>query len=338
MKELFVLSLALLLIVGLTPLIISAYERCYYPILRKPKEAVWANISSFAVLGVLTSLLYAATGGSILVLLRREAPPVEAIEAGAITGALTIGAARIWGLTYSHAFARTLYFTSMILVSAFIAVGFKDPSAWTTVTDTVLKGDSDSLTLLPKCGWYVAMAMIITEVVAQLVVRKTRVSYSLLREQFETFERYERVTGERAILAAAREELEQGLAAARASNEELRVDWLTGFGIPEIRGLLDEIADAADRARVPVRMRILCHEDGGARERLGLRKHGEARFMKCLGHYRMLVVGERSGLLGVAMGEGRQAEYPDYLNRIDEPTRIAIMRSVFEKCWEKARN
>lgn len=316
---LLLLANGLLLCVILTPVGMSLYRKCYYPMTRAPGREIPKNAQAVLAVGVAIVFIYACSAGGLAFFVRvvagREAeavlPAKETLRAGALLGAVAFGAARVWALTQSHSFANSLYFTCVLSFALFLAIGVVDGERWTTVTDQIAKRGVDDLTLLPLCSLYAVIAAALSEIVGRcydrLVPGGTSIPYSLLREQVGAFESYRRVSGEDAVCVEIENALEQEAEAAGAEGRSFRVRLLSCNAHDRVvRSICNSLVTYQRRAGSNGKavFRSVCHDSKENRNRMSRSPELNARFLNVVQGVSLLVVGNSTAFFGVRMGGG----------------------------------
>lgn len=339
-RTLFILAFGLLILVMLTPFARKAYQRTYFPVIRHPISDISSNILILLTVGVAFSFLYASTGGGVSFLLTRSFVALTPLEAGAFSGAFIFAAARIWALFYSHSFARSLYFTAILVVSMAITVGVFFPGAWTVITDDIIKRGSDDLSLLPKCLFFGVAGASLSEMAAPImdlfVAQGPSVPFSLVREQLESFENYPRLRGKQNYLKRIEIELTRAVVKLNLG-ETLSVKWLSGNASPEVRTIIDGTIQAARRKKCDIVVDVLCHSAARNKENLKDFDDVNIKYFDVSGSIRLILIGNSVALLGVQMGRDRQEHTPDYFMVVSDFIRISQLHLIFDKCWELSK-
>jgi hypothetical protein len=286
-------------------------------------------------------LLYATTGGALsLLTASSSAVSTKHLFAGAVVGALTFAAARTWALTQTQAFAEALFFTGFLGIAAFFASQLIMGGVWTEVSDVIWKGNADKLTFLPVAISCTGVAVLLSEIGVWIIdftaLRSPIIPYSLIREQLETAEVYERARGAIRIVERIGEEISK-LTTPDPSGVPFTVEWLSGNASHQMYDAIELQLRRLHSSRA-IKFRAICNDDVQRSNRAAMRRFAlvEARFIQSSGHLRILLINGKVGFVGIQLGRERQDYWPDYGVIIREPLRIAILRSMFENTWSES--
>jgi len=305
-RTLLLLAFALLFLVMLTPFARKAYQRTYFPVIRPPLSDILSNILILLTVGVAFSFLYASTGGGVSFVLKQSFTSITPLEAGAFSGAFLFAAARIWALFYSHSFARSLYFTAILVVSMALTAGLFFPNAITQIADDIMKRGSDDLSLLPRCLLFGVLAASLSEVTAPImdlfVAQGPSVPFSLVREQLESFENYPRLRGPRNYQNRIREAITDAVLDLE-KGETLLIRWLSANTAPVVRTIIEDATQHARTQGKDIVVEILAHSSDRNKKHLRDFNTATIKYFDVSGSFRLILVGNAVAFLGVQMGK-----------------------------------
>lgn len=341
-SNVYIIGFGLLLIISLSPFYHKAFEKCYHPVLRRPASTSLRDALALIILSFGFTFLYAVSSGSVSNLVNGNIPARETLLTGALLGTLVFGAARIWALFYSHSFAQSIYFSTVLAIAAYLSIGFFFSDVPTFLADSILKGDRDDLRLLPQIFGYSFIGWGVSEVLSKIsdkwfVSDASIISYSLVREQLEIFEHYPRISDRSEVIIRMRRELQRAMKRCNSKGEQLIIRWLSGNASPEVRTEIQLAVNGISKdIPVPI-IRIICHRNENNIADLANFPFADTHYFEFSGSTRLLIIQSSTTFLGIQMGGERHEYFPDYVFVIKDPIRISQQIAIFDNCWEIAK-
>jgi|WetSurMetagenome_2_1015567.scaffolds.fasta_scaffold09787_5 hypothetical protein len=329
-----IIALICLLILLFTPIVYKVYESCYYPLLRAPQNEVSLNLLSILIISLCTTCLYAITGGSLVYILKPSEFDSKVFLYGAFLGSIVFFAGRVWALNRTHSFAQSNLFLSIIIFSSFTSLLLFFRGYGTMISDKIMKVSEDQLNLLAILFLFATISAVLSELFGNLsdfiLKKKSIVSYSLLRQQIEHFEKYERIRDQQAICNRIKEELRIAISLHNGLQKPLKVLWCTANGDQRIK---DIISDYVTEYKNKIDFRIIAHDSGYCRANLESVPKESIKYIDSDDSFRFVIIGNYIAFLGIQMGPNRHDHFPDYVMLMTNKYRVGKLDKDFEYLW-----